>query len=49
MLVAPVLKEAAQSVDVLLPGQGLWYDGHTGELIDSGERLVQSICKLFGV
>ena len=38
ILVAPVLEEGAQQVQVQLPGGGLWYDSESGTLIDSGEH-----------
>ena len=35
LLVAPVLQQGAEAVDVFLPGKGLWYDAATGVAIDS--------------
>lgn len=37
VLVAPVLKQGAQSVDVFLPGGGWWFDGTTGNWVNAGE------------
>lgn len=37
VLVAPVLKQGAQSVDVFLPGGGWWFDGTTGNWVNAGK------------
>lgn len=37
LLVAPVLGQGEESVEVILPGKGLWYDGIDGTALDSSK------------
>ena len=43
LLVAPVLKQGAQSVQVVLPGGGAWYSATDGAAIDASVEAKQAV------